>query len=380
MKIFHINCNYLSTTLHQCLIEHLEPLGVENRIFAPIYPGFAQKIRPNDNVQVSECFQKRDRFLFFVKQEKILRAAKSVFSEARFDCIHAHTLFTDGVCARRLSRESGTPYVVAVRNTDVNLFLQKRVLLRPLGLKVLRDAAKVVFLSDPYRRKVLDTYVPEKYRGEIEAKSVVIPNGIDDFWLSNSYAEKNPPAALEPPLQLLFAGRVLPDKNLRGVVSAVQLLRAKGYAADFTVIGPHPDRSLYEELKQYDFVTLKEPMEKEKLIDAYRSADIFVMPSFHETFGLVYAEAMSQGLPVIYSKGEGFDGQFPDGEVGFAVDPGDPRKIADAIKLTAGMYGTISAACPEKVKKFNWNQIADNYHSFYEEICYEISTDNRAST
>ena len=213
-----------------------------------------------------------------------------------------------------------------------------------------------------------------------ENNRAVIPNGIDDFWLSHSYAEKNPPAALEPPLQLLFAGRVLPDKNLRGVVSAVQLLRSKGYDADFTVIGPHPDRSLYEELKQYDFVTLKEPMEKEKLIDAYRSADIFVMPSFHETFGLVYAEAMSQGLPVIYSKGEGFDGQFPDGEVGFAVDPGDPRKIADAIKLTAGMYGTISAACPEKVKKFNWNQIADNYHSFYEEICYEISTDNRAST
>lgn len=368
MKIFHINCNYLSTTLHQCLIEHLEPLGVENRIFAPIYPGFARKIRPNDNVQVSECFQKRDRFLFFVKQEKILRAAKSVFSEARFDCIHAHTLFTDGVCARRLSRESGTPYVVAVRNTDVNLFLQKRVLLRPLGLKVLRDAAKVVFLSDPYRRKVLDAYVPEKYRREIETKSVVIPNGIDDFWLSHRYAEKNPPAALEPPLQILFAGRVLPDKNLRGVVSAVQLLRAKGYDADFTVIGPHPDRALYEELKQYDFVTLKEPMEKESLIDAYRQADLFVMPSFHETFGLVYAEAMTQGLPVIYSRGEGFDGQFPDGEVGFAVDPRDPQQIADRILEAAASYGVISNRCAARAERFRWAQIAEIYRSLYEEL------------
>lgn len=40
------------------------------------------------------------------------------------------------------------------------------------------------------------------------------------------------------------------------------------------------------------------------------------MPSHKETFGLVYAEAMSQGLPIIYTKNQGFDGQFPDGYVG----------------------------------------------------------------
>ena len=368
MKIFHINCNYLATTLHQCLIEHLENLGVENRILAPVYPGFPRKIRPNENVQVSECFQKHDRFLFFVKQNKILRAAMAVFSEDRFDCIHAHTLFTDGVCARRLSLESGIPYVVAVRNTDVNLFFQKRALLRPLGLKVLRDAAKVVFLSDPYRRRVLDTYVPERYRGEIKAKSVVIPNGIDDFWLSHRFAEKEPPAALEPPLHLLFAGRVLPEKNLSGVVSAVELLRAKGCPADFTVIGPHLDKALYEELRQRDFVELLEPMEKETLIDAYRRADLFVMPSFHETFGLVYAEAMTQGLPVIYSKGEGFDGQFPDGEVGFAVDPKDPRQIADKILEAAASYASISNRCIANAERFRWTQIAEIYRSLYKEL------------
>lgn len=368
MKIFHINCNYLSTTLHQCLIEHLEPLGVENRIFTPVYPGFARKIRPNDNVRISECFQKRDRYLFFVKQKKILRAARAGFSEDRFDCIHAHTLFTDGVCARRLSRESGLPYVVAVRNTDVNLFFQKRVLLRPLGLKVLRDASKVVFLSESYLRKVLDTYVPTQERAGIEAKSVVIPNGIDDFWLAHRAGEKTPPAVSERPLHLLFAGRVLPEKNLSGVVSAVQLLRAKGCPADFTVIGPHPDKALYEELGQYEFVRLLEPMEKEELIDAYRRADLFVMPSFHETFGLVYAEAMTQALPVIYSRGEGFDGQFPDGEVGFAVDPGDPQQIADKILEALSAYAGISGRCAERSERFRWDRIAEIYRSLYKEL------------
>ncbi len=368
MKIFHINCNYLATTLHQCLIEHLEAVGVENRVFVPIYPGFARKIRPLDQVHVSECFQKRDRFLFFVKQNKLLRAAKAVFSADHFDCIHAHTLFTDGVCARRLSREKGIPYVVAVRNTDVNLFFQKRILLRPLGVKVLRDASKVVFLSDSYRRKVLESYVPARFRAEMEAKSMVIPNGIDDFWLSHRFNENNPPAVPEPPLHLLFAGRVLPDKNLRGVVSAVQILRERGYDADFTVIGPHPDKALYEELKQYDFVYLKEPMEKETLIDAYRQADLFVMPSFHETFGLVYAEAMTQGLPVIYSKGEGFDGQFPDGEVGFSVDPKQPRQIAEKILEAASSYADISKRCVTDAERFRWDRIAEIYRLIYKEL------------
>jgi len=49
------------------------------------------------------------------------------------------------------------------------------------------------------------------------------------------------------------------------------------------------------------------------------------MPSITETFGLVYAEALSQGLPVLYTRGQGFDRQFEEGEVGYAVDCFDDR-------------------------------------------------------
>jgi glycosyltransferase involved in cell wall biosynthesis len=68
-----------------------------------------------------------------------------------------------------------------------------------------------------------------------------------------------------------------------------------------------------------------------ELIDIYRANDIFVMPSFTESFGLVYAEAISQGLPVVYSIGQGFDRQFPEGEVGYHADPNSAQSVADAI-------------------------------------------------
>lgn len=46
-------------------------------------------------------------------------------------------------------------------------------------------------------------------------------------------------------------------------------------------------------------------MDKTKIIDVYRDSDIFVMPSKFETFGLVYVEALTQGLHLIYTKGQG---------------------------------------------------------------------------
>ena len=89
------------------------------------------------------------------------------------------------------------------------------------------------------------------------------------------------------------------------------------------------------------------------------------MPSIHETFGLVYAEAMSQGLPVIYTRGQGFDGQFNEGEVGYSVEASDSKEIAEKILEIVDNYGEISRMSRESCKMFNWNIIAENYNALY---------------
>ena len=57
------------------------------------------------------------------------------------------------------------------------------------------------------------------------------------------------------------------------------------------------------------------------------------MPSSNETFGLVFIEALSQSLPIIYTKGEGIDGYFKDDFIGKAVNSKDNQSIAYAIKI-----------------------------------------------
>ena len=79
---------------------------------------------------------------------------------------------------------------------------------------------------------------------------------------------------------------------------------------------------------------------------------IFILPSIHETFGLVYAEALSQGLPIIYTRGQGFDGHFEEGEVGYSVDCYDYEEISNKVLEIITKYETISSKAVNGVQKF----------------------------
>ncbi|MBR1771976.1 MAG: glycosyltransferase family 4 protein [Lachnospiraceae bacterium] len=371
MKVLHINCNYLTTVLHQTMIEHLDEQGVESTVFAPTWSLEKAAIKPNTNVVAKECFHYKDRYVFHYKQGKIRQALEQAVDVSSFDCIHAYTVFTDGNCARTLSAQYGIPYVVAVRSTDVHAFFTKMVHLRGLGVRILRDAGAVFFLSEPYRQLVLRKFVPKQYRVEILTKSYIIGNGIDDFWHENvckdtGMARLNRIAARE--LRLIYAGRINRRKNLPTTLKAVQILRERGYQVTFRVVGKVEDQEIFDALLKDPAVVYVKQQPKERLIEQYRKSDVFVMPSYKETFGLVYAEAMSQGLPVIYTRGQGFDGQIPEGRAGFSVNAEDSAEIADKIEKILANYADMSQAAIRYIDRFRWDDICQKYVQIYERI------------
>ena len=95
------------------------------------------------------------------------------------------------------------------------------------------------------------------------------------------------------------------------------------------------------------------------------------MPSHTETFGLTYAEAMSQGLPVIYTRGQGFDKQFDDGVVGYSVSDTNVQELVQKIMECIKHYEKLSTNCVTNVTKFDWNYICNTYISIYEKMIKE---------
>ena len=362
---------YLCTYYHRAMIfrdsmDSLKNLGHSVKAFNAVVKGAKidnkyKKIM-DDAVIHKECFNKWDRFFYFHKQKKFYNALTESEDVSRYDILHSHTLFNGGYVCYNLKKKFGIPYIVSVRNTDINVFL-KIPLLKNVANKIVKEAAGVLFLSEPYRKEFIDEYVIDKFKSSITDKSSVIRNGLESFWLENKYQNKN--LEHNKKINVLCVGKIDGNKNITTTIDALNILRREGYQVKFTVVGQVVDQKVQQEITQSDYVDVIDYIPKEELIKIYRKNDIYIMPSIHESFGRVYAEAMTQGVPVIYSKGQGFDGIYPDGHVGYSVPSSNPEYIAECIKKITRNYSTISRNCINECDDFDWKRITNQLEAFY---------------
>ena len=355
MDILYICTFYHTARIFRDAMEHLEKRGHKVVAFNAVAKGTIIDKKyidiMDEKVIHRECFYKIDRYLYFEKQEKILKSIRKNINISDFEIIHSHTTFNGGWVARELKKEYGIPYVVTVRNTDVNDFMAIPIF-RYIGEKILRDASGVQFLSNAYRDYYKKKYV-KKDVGEFEEKSTVIPNGLEKFWLTNINAPKT---EVHSYLEILCVEKIVESINILGIW---------GYKVHLTVIGKIINSSVYEKLKRNDFTTIIPFIDKEKLIKYYRQADIFIMPSYKESFGRVYAESISQGTPIIYTKDQGFDVFFDDGFLGYGVNPYSAIDIAWSIINIIRNYNKLSLNCVNSCRQFSWERISEKLEKFY---------------
>ena len=345
MKVLQININYISSKLHQVMIDKLNNRDIENIVFNPVYDSELLTMMHDSNVIICKCFKYSDRYLYFLKQSKIFNALQKAIDFDSIDYIHTYTLFSDGNQAYKLGKKYGIPYITTVRDTDIYGFLKYKPYLIFRAIQIMRHARAVIFLSNPYKEYMMDKICFNITRRNIEKKSIVLKNGIDDYWLDNSYLNKDYTTTYKRfehrEISIICVARIVPQKNIQTVQQAVDILNKRGWKTNLTVIGRDDNKKLLDEVQRHKYTVYKQPVPKEELINYYRNADVFALVSHRETFGLVYAEAMSQGLPVIYTKGQGFDGKYEQGEVGYAVSDNDPAEIAKAILMICDQYQDI---------------------------------------
>lgn len=220
--------------------------------------------------------------------------------------------------------------------------------------------------------KVLDHVTSH---GLTPEKLHIVPNGITDFWLGS-----HRPKMLKgnDEFSLVYAGDFTVNKNIVSILTVLERLIANGYKVHFEAIGlgrPNEQASYVRKVKNMsknvDYIKLTPAMCSADLLKKYCMADIFIMISHTETFGLVYAEALSQGLPIVYTKGQGIDGTFPDKLVGRAVDSRDLNDIYDGIRYVIENYneliGNIAGLNFDQI--FGWKFIANDYKQIYESCC-----------
>lgn len=171
-----------------------------------------------------------------------------------------------------------------------------------------------------------------------KTRSVVATPGGDRFRRRMTPGDVDRRAREDGPLRLLFVGNVIPRKGLELLVEALSSLKEYHFSLD--VVGSlDVDRSCASRVLRSiashqltDRVRFHGSLDGESLEERFREAQLFVVPSSYEGFGIVYLEAMAFGLPVIACASGATDEVVLHESTGYLVPPGDPAILARRIE------------------------------------------------
>jgi len=195
--------------------------------------------------------------------------------------------------------------------------------------------------------------------------SYLLPNGID-----SEYIERT--AAADEHVDVLFVGRFIPEKNPGLVVQAVDRLRETIPEIQCHMVGEGPEReavaNMVDQRGLEDTVTVLEFREShEDIVALLKAADVFVLPSRREGFGITVLEALAAGTPVVtldHPRNAAAE-LVADGETGHVVD-GTPEAVATAI--SEGRRELGGEACRETAAEYDWDRIAAQAETLYRRV------------
>lgn len=372
MLILQIASDFSNTKVHSNLFRELDSLGINQVVFNPIRTIRRDTIGKNEfqaqhtRFVYSDVVKPYHHYLYHVKQHCLFRALRNRVDVTDINLTHAATLMTDGGVAYRLYKKYHIPYVVSVRNTDINVFLDKMPHTWCDAKKILLNAQKIFFISQGLKTKFESLKVVKPILHQIENKIILMPNGIDDYYISNIRQDHRKGHGV------IYIGDFSNNKNVLRLGKAILLLREEKGFEDVTLTivggGNNEDQSVEHMIDSNPsvFKYLGKVYDKAKLCEILGENRIFAMPSINETFGLVYIEALSQNLPVLYTKGQGIDGLFDD-TIGIGVNPLSVQEIKEALQSLLHNSGNYSNSSID-FNAFRWSTIAEKYSDYYRDL------------
>ncbi len=284
---------------------------------------------PMPRVQVHEHL---DEFLAGVEAWRITQAVE-------YDLIHAH-YWLSGAVALAL-RERWTVPVVQMFHTLGRLKngVARTPEEREPALRIAEEARiaaaadRIVAASQMERHHLVGHHATDASR------VAVVPCGVDtDLFRPGAGAEARAALGLDGRAVVLYVGRIAPIKGLDTLLDAVARLRDGGRALRLIIVGGDADEPLdgheaelrrrVERLRLGDAVRFVGAQPQATLRAYYVAADVTVLPSYYESFGMVALEAMACASPVVASRVGGLATTVRDGVTGFLVPDGDVAALA----------------------------------------------------
>ncbi|MFN2220199.1 MAG: glycosyltransferase [Anaerolineae bacterium] len=307
----------------------------------------------------------------------------------RYDVIHSH-YWLSGLAARDLAPAWGAPIVHmfhtlgqmknSVASTPEEWETERRIRGEQ---EVMAIADRLVAATPLERAQMVWLY------GADAAKIDVVPCGVD-LDLFSPIPQDEAKQMLGLPLErcvILFVGRIEPLKGIDTLLRAIALIAPEMPCwrdeLAVVIIGGAPGAGIEQvsaelarleqlraELGIEDLVTFQGAKDQDKLVYYYSAAEMTVMPSHYESFGMVALESMACGTPVVASKVGGLAFNVQDGQTGFLVPDGDAEMLASRIRQLLKdreLREKLGQQASRWAGRYGWPAIADQILDLYEQ-------------
>lgn len=293
------------------------------------------------------------------------------------DVLHAHSWMATGTCAAELSARLKIPYVVTLSQNDIKAYGRVPFFKKKNACSILENASKVIF-ANPSQQNFIAGSLPSDIANRIFEHGVLLIEPVRDFWIKN--IRIHPPTALVH-IKLLYVGELDEDSQITTILNAVDKLKKKNYQVSFTAVETESNTSNFRgkvlalSSKRDDFqvVTLfgDTTEDYQKLLDIYRDSDIMLLLNRNSVTIERFAEASTQGLPVIHARESAFSEILSDKLTEFEVSHNNASEIADTILRISDSFATIEQHLSNfhPFLMFDARETAYRYQHLYDNVC-----------
>lgn len=295
----------------------------------------------------------------------VKKALADIYRSFPFDLIHAHTIFPDGYAAIKVTDNFHCPVVITGHGYDVYDIPWRNYLF-------LRSCQEAVRKSDQLI-SVSKSLLPDlKKLGARDDRTTIIPNGVDIklFSPENRTACRKKLDLSDKKRIILCVANLFEIKGVEYLLRAFAEVQRKLPDTALFIVGEGPlfhrlsDLQNILGLKESAFLVGGKP--HSELPVWFNAADLVVLPSLNESFGIVLIEAMACGIPIVASDVGGIPDIVADDKVGLLTSPGDKEALANTL-IKALNRDWNRSSISERAKKYSMSSVANQLAELYEQ-------------